>query len=66
WDLKSSKVTVTRVPGEDSHAARALEKRIEIDGDLDAAQRARLKEIAGRCPVHRMLAEPVRIDAPED
>ena len=66
WDLKSSKVTVTRARGEDSHAARVLEKRIEIDGDLDDTQRARLKEIAGRCPVHRMLAEPVTIQTPDD
>ena len=30
-------------------------KEIEIGGELDAAQRARLLEIADRCPVHRTL-----------
>ncbi len=32
-----------------------LERRITLEGDLDEAQRARLIEIANRCPVHRTL-----------
>lgn len=65
WDLKSMRVTVTRAEGQDSHVSRVLEKRIEVDGDLDDVQRARLAEIAGRCPVHRMLSEEVQILAPK-
>jgi len=34
---------------------------IRIDGPLDRAQRARLVEIADRCPVHRTLEGTVRI-----
>jgi len=30
--------------------------RLRLDGNLDAAQRSRLLEIAARCPVHRLLA----------
>ncbi|PVX30373.1 OsmC family protein [Sphingomonas pokkalii] len=37
-------------------------RRIEIDGDLDAAQRARLLEIADRCPVHRTLTGGARVE----
>ncbi len=33
-------------------------QRIHITGDLDDAQKQRLLEIAGKCPVHRALAEP--------
>ena len=61
WDLQGSKVTVKRGEGQDSHVSRVLEKEIELDGDLDDKQRARLKEIAGKCPVHRMLSEEVEI-----
>ncbi len=32
-----------------------IEKEIELRGELDAAQRQRLMEIAERCPVHRTL-----------
>ena len=35
---------------------------IRLDGPLDPAQRARLLEIAGRCPVHRTLAAGSRIE----
>src|ERR1700730_2547253 len=34
---------------------RRIEKRIELIGSLDEVQRARLLEIADRCPVHRTL-----------
>jgi putative redox protein len=32
-----------------------IERQIELKGPLDAAQRARLLEIAEKCPVHRTL-----------
>ena len=39
--------------------------RIEVwlmfDGNLDETQRQRLKEIAGRCPVHRTLTGQIQI-----
>jgi putative redox protein len=34
---------------------------IAIDGDLDAAQRGKLMEIADKCPVHRTLSSEIRI-----
>jgi putative redox protein len=37
-------------------------RRIELDGDLDDEQRARLLEIADRCPVHRTLAAGARVE----
>jgi len=38
-----------------------IERVIAIDGDLDAEQRARLMEIADKCPVHRTLTSEVHI-----
>jgi putative redox protein len=32
-----------------------IERELELEGALDAEQRARLREIADRCPVHRTL-----------
>ena len=41
----------------DSGRVSRIEKELVIEGDLDEAQRARLLEIADRCPVHRTLMQ---------
>ena len=38
-----------------------FEREIHLEGDLDDAQRARLMEIADRCPVHRTLESSAEI-----
>lgn len=42
-----------------------IERAIELTGGLDAEQRARLVEIAERCPVHRTLSSEVSIHTRE-
>ncbi len=39
----------------------SIERELEFHGELDEAQRQRLLEIAGRCPVHLTLTGEVRI-----
>ena len=39
--------------------------RLAFDGDLDAEQRAKLLEIAGKCPVHKVLTEGARFTVME-
>ena len=54
WPLKHVETAVrhtrANLPARDSFALEIL-----LDGDLDAVQRARLMEIAEKCPVHLML-----------
>jgi putative redox protein len=38
-----------------------IERRIRLVGPLDADQRARLLEIAEKCPVHRTLTGTIRV-----
>ena len=38
-----------------------IERVISIEGTLDAEQRAKLMEIADKCPVHRTLKSEIRI-----
>ena len=38
-----------------------IERVITLEGDLDAAQRSKLMEIADKCPVHRTLTHEVHI-----
>jgi uncharacterized OsmC-like protein/fermentation-respiration switch protein FrsA (DUF1100 family) len=39
-----------------------IERVVTLEGDLDEAQRARLLEIADKCPVHRTLHSEIRIE----
>lgn len=39
-----------------------IEREVELQGDLDDATRQRLLEIANRCPVHRTLEAPTKIE----
>ena len=47
----------------DDPAARIdhIDVEIQLVGDLDGAQRARLLEIADRCPVHRTITGELRV-----
>ena len=38
-----------------------IERRIRLAGDLDEEQRARLLEIADKCPVHRTLESEIDV-----
>jgi putative redox protein len=38
-----------------------IERNIELTGDLSEAQRARLLEIANKCPVHKTLTSKIKI-----
>ena len=39
-----------------------IRREIELRGDFDEAQRARLLEVADRCPVHKTLTREVVIE----
>ncbi len=43
-----------------------IERVITLEGDLDAGQRARLMEIADKCPVHRTLKSEIDIRTSEE
>ena len=52
-------------PADPRPTISVFERTIDVTGDLDAAQRKRLIEIAERCPVHRTLEGEVRIETRE-
>lgn len=69
WPLEETIVHLrhSKIYGEDSDAERPagkidqIERDIEVIGPLDDEQRARLLEIANRCPVHRTLESDIRV-----
>lgn len=70
WPLESARVTLNH---QKIHAADCagcetregkidrIDRLIELQGPLDEAQRARLLEIADKCPVHRTLHSEVQV-----
>jgi putative redox protein len=70
WDLKEVRVHLDHQKdhASDLSECEATERKIdffhrliELEGDLDEAQKKRLLEMADRCPVHRTLHNPVRV-----
>jgi len=72
WPLAHVSVDVTHAKrhAEDAGAANGgqgdtvdrFERVIRLEGDLDAAQREKLLQIADRCPVHRTLERGARVE----
>jgi len=56
WALRHTTVEVVHT-GRTADAKDRFDRAIRFEGDLDETQRARLFEIAERCPVHRALTE---------
>ena len=70
WPLESATVRLThkKIHALDEDEVPAVEVRLdhidrelELEGPLDDEQRARLAEIADRCPVHRTLEQGVTV-----
>lgn len=70
WDLQEVKVHLQHFKEHkaDSEGASGgkqkidvIERVIELEGELDGTQRARLLEIADRCPVHRTLHSEIEV-----
>lgn len=58
WPLERVRVELRHEQGPDG---LVIDRRIELTGDLDEAQRERLLAIANKCPVHKALTRPVEI-----
>ncbi|MEL6378636.1 MAG: bifunctional alpha/beta hydrolase/OsmC family protein [Pseudomonadota bacterium] len=65
WPLEQAVVRVAPGPGEDTHLVHRLQKTITLTGALTATEKARLLEIADKCPVHRMLTNGVDVETVE-
>ncbi len=60
WPLEEVEVTVH---GEQDGGAFVLSRAIRVKGNLTPEQHARLLEIAEKCPVHKSLTGPIRIES---
>jgi uncharacterized OsmC-like protein len=65
WPLQRIRVAVSHAKDKDQKPADLFRRSIMLEGPLDQAQRTRLMEIAGRCPVHRTLEAGSAIETAE-
>lgn len=62
WPVTSIRVAVGHQRQPATQPADLFTRRIQVEGAVDDVQRARLLEIADRCPVHRTLAGGARVE----
>lgn len=70
WDLEGVEVKLSqdRIHAKDCDGCEStegyvhvIEKEVKLSGNLDTEQRARLMEIADRCPVNKTLINEIKI-----
>jgi len=62
WELRAVQVELRFNPhGPPPEGGSLIERSITLQGTLDDEQRARLLELANKCPLHRMLTGEVHI-----
>lgn len=61
WPLEAIHTDVEIVRNTDNNASTFIRK-IKFDGPLDESQRQRLLQIAGLCPVHKILSGQLAIE----
>jgi putative redox protein len=62
WPLRDVQVRLT---GTSADGRYAIARELTFTGELDAEQRQRLVEIAGKCPVHKTLTGEIAIATSE-
>lgn len=62
FNLDHIKVELAICKEEEISKETRIKKKIEFSGDLTAEQRERLYVIADKCPIHKMLSNPIRIE----
>lgn len=62
WDIGRIRTAVGHAKRKGETPADLFSRRIAFDGAVDAERRARLLEIADKCPVHRTLEASARVE----
>ena len=60
WNLTDVKVEVTFESDSVKNKFKII-RNIQLFGDLDTDQKARLVNIADKCPIHKILTNPIEI-----
>jgi putative redox protein len=60
--LTSIKIELSICPEDEMDKSTTITRKIELNGELDDQQRLRLMQIADKCPIHKLLTNPIKIE----
>lgn len=61
WPLEDVRVNVVRDDSEEKKGLYRLNRQIELIGNLNAEQRQRLMDVAGKCPIHKLVHATIEV-----
>lgn len=61
WDLEEVKLEID-LERDQKENKTIINTKLVVIGNLDEAQKSRLYEIAKKCPVHKILSNPIEIN----
>ena len=61
FPLEGIKINLAICPEEEMDAGTVIERKIELLGNLSDDERKRLMIIADKCPIHKMLSNPIKV-----
>jgi putative redox protein len=60
-ELDAIKIELAICKEEEMSKSTTISRKIELTGQLNDAQRERLMQIADKCPIHKILSNPITI-----
>ena len=60
--LEKIRIHLSICKEENMSSSTRIERKIEFGGRLSEEEKVRLIQIADRCPIHKMLSNPIQID----
>ncbi|RZK70166.1 MAG: OsmC family peroxiredoxin, partial [Pedobacter sp.] len=62
FNLESIKIEMEICAEEDMSSHTTINRKIYFEGELSSDDHARLMVIADKCPIHKILSNPIRIE----
>lgn len=63
YPLTAIKIELAICPEEQMTPGTKITRLLTFSGDLTEQQRSRLMQIADKCPIHKMLSNPIQIES---
>ena len=60
--LTHIKIELSICPEDEMDKSTTITRKIELTGNLNDQQRQRLLQIADKCPIHKLLTNPIKIE----
>lgn len=62
YPLETIKISLAICEEKDMSGETVINRKIEFTGDLSSEEHERLMQIADKCPIHKILSNPIKIE----